>query len=101
MNRIEKNEAKLDKLNDAVLSMNKQLDILEALIPEYQQLNSYYGSKEWFKDKKNFEIGKIKNKKAGVLSEDAVWNLDEDINDLTARMEQIIPLLKPACNSDS
>ncbi len=101
MNRIEKNEAKLDKLNDAVFNLDKQLDIFEPLINEFHELNKYYGSKEWFKDKKEFEKGKIKNIKAGVLSEDAVWNLDEKVSGLTARMEEIVLLLKPAFTSDN
>ena len=94
MGRIEDNEKKLDTLNKVVLSLDKHLDDFEDVIHEYYELNEYYGSKDWFQDKEDFESGKIKNVKAGVLSEDAVWDLDERINDLTTRMSGIIELLE-------
>ena len=94
MGRIEENEERLDKLNESVLALDKDLDSFEDLIHEYYSLNEYYGSKEWLKDKDDFEKGKIKNVKAGVLSEDAVWNLDENVKDLIIRMEGIIKLFE-------
>ena len=92
MGRIEENEERLDKLNESVLALDKDLDSFEDLIHEYYSLNEYYGSKEWLKDKDDFEKEKIKNVKAGVLSEDAVWNLDENVKDLLTRMKGIIEL---------
>jgi hypothetical protein len=94
MNRIEKNEQKLDNLNATVSSLILQLENFEKLIPEYHELNKYYGSKNWFKDKKDFENCKIKNVKAGVLSEDAVWNLDENISELIIKFEELSALIK-------
>lgn len=94
MGRIEENEERLDKLNESVLTLDKDLDNFEDLIHEYYSLNEYYGSKEWLQDKEDFESGKIKNVKAGVLSEDAVWNLDENVKDLLTRMEGIIKLFE-------
>ena len=94
MGRIEENEERLDKLNESVLALDKDLDSFEDLIHEYYSLNEYYGSKEWLKDKDDFEKEKIKNVKAGVLSEDAVWNLDENVKDLLTRMEGIIKLFE-------
>ena len=94
MGRIEKNEKRLDNLNKVVLSLDKHLDDFEDVIHEYYELNEYYGSKEWLQDKEDFENGKIKDVKAGVLSEDAVWDLDERITDLTTRMSGIIELLE-------
>ncbi len=94
MGRIEDNEKRLDTLNEVVLSLDKHLDDFEDVIHEYYSLNEYYGSKEWLKDKEDLENGKIKNVKAGVLSEDAVWNLNERINDLMTRMEGIVNLFE-------
>ena len=94
MGRIEDNEKKLDNLNKVVLSLDKHLDDFEDIIHEYYELNEYYGSKEWLQDKEDFENGKIKDVKAGVLSEDAVWNLDERIKDLLTRMSGIVELLE-------
>ena len=93
MNRIEENEKRLDSLNDIVSSLDKDITDLENNINEYYKLNKYYGSKNWLKDKEDFENGKIKDIKAGVLSEDAVWNLDEDMNDLIKRMNKLIKFM--------
>ena len=90
MNRVEENEKRLDTLKDIVSSLDNDLTDLESNINEYYKLNKYYGSKNWLKDKDDFENGKINNIKAGVLSEDAVWNLDEDISDLIKRMNKLI-----------
>ena len=90
MKRIEEAENRLDKLNETVLNLNNCLDEFHNLLDDYKELNEYYGSKEWFKDKENYEKGKIKDIKAGVLSEDAVWNLDEDIRDTVDKMKDII-----------
>jgi len=94
MGRIEENETRLDNLNEIVLSLDKHLDDFEDNIHEYFSLNEYYESDDWKKDKEDLESGKIKNVKAGVLSEDAVWNLDERINDLLSRMEGIVALFE-------
>lgn len=92
MKRIEDNEKRLDKLNTTVSNLENDLENFKSLIHDYYLLNDYYGSKEWFKDKDKFEKGKIKNVKAGVLSEDAVWNLDENISETLAKMKEIISL---------
>ena len=94
MNRIEDNEKRLDTLKEIVSNLDKDLTELENNINEYYKLNKYYGSKNWLKDKEDFENGKIKDIKAGVLSEDAVWNLDEDISDLIKRMNKLIESVK-------
>ena len=94
MKKIEDNEKRLDKLSKIVSKLNNNLVNFEDLIQDYYSLNEYYGSKEWFQDKDAFESGKIKNIKAGVLSEDAVWNLDENIKELIIKMEEIIKLYK-------
>lgn len=94
MGRIENNEKRLDNLNNIVSSLDKDLDYFKKLIPDYKLLNKYYGSKSWFKDKNDFEKGKIKNIKTGVLSEDAVWNLDEDVSEIIIKMQEIVLLMK-------
>lgn len=89
MKRIEENEIRLDNLNNIVNNLDKNLEELEKSVKDYKLLNKYYGSKAWFKDKEDFEKGKINNIKAGVLSEDAVWNLDEEIKDIINRIDNI------------
>ena len=69
--------------------LENALDNFEESQTLLKGLNEYYGSKEWFKDKEAYETGKIEKIKAGVLSEDAVWNLIEDVRALTERMNEI------------
>ena len=90
MGRIEKNEKRLDSLLDISTKLESDLELFENLINDYYLLNKYYGSNEWFKDKDDLEKGKINNIKAGVLSEDAVWNLNEDVSDIIERMDLLV-----------
>lgn len=53
-------------------------------------LNKYYGSKNWFKDKDMYENNLISKVKAGVLAEDTVWNLNDDIIELINEMNLIV-----------
>ncbi len=92
INRIKENEERLDKISFSISNLEKALDDFTKNINELALLNKYYGSKEWFKDKDDYEKGKIKNIKAGVLSEDAIWDLDEKTRDLINRMDGIVKL---------
>ena len=87
--RIKNNEEKLDKIIDAVNGINGVLDKFENIQKDIEELNVYYGSKEWFEDKQAHDSGKIKNVKAGVLSEDGVWNALTDLRALYERMYEI------------
>lgn len=87
--RIQENEEKLDKLTEVVSELESALNNFEESQISLKELNKYYGSKEWFADKESYETGKIERIKAGVLSEDAVWNLIEDVRALAERMYEI------------
>ena len=89
-NRITKNEELLDSISSTIANTNKVLEEFKTLKEKSAILNKYYGSKEWFKDKEDLESGKISNIKAGVLSEDAVWNMNEELSDTIKEMEEII-----------
>ena len=90
--RITKNEELLDTINTTIANTNKALEEFKTLKEKIELLNKYYGSKDWFKDKEDFEAGKISNIKAGVLSEDAVWNINEELADTIKEMKEIIQL---------
>ena len=52
--------------------------------------SAYYGSDEWKQDLADDEAGRLpQDLKRGVLSEDAVWNLQEDNRELIARMKEV------------
>ena len=95
LKRIKSNETKLNKITKVVDKLEQALDSFETVQQDLIDLNEYYGSDLWFADKEAFEQGKINgnneitNIKAGVLSEDAVWNLDERISELKARMKEM------------
>ena len=88
--RIKTNEERLDKIQTNIKELEKSLEKFKENQKNIKLVNEYYGSKKWFKDKELFEKGKIPNIKAGVLSEDSIWNMNEDINDIIETMNLII-----------
>ena len=92
IDRINKNEERLDKLLLSVKELEKALENFKTSKKDLDLLNKYYDSKNWIKDKEAYENGSIPRVKAGVLSEDAVWNLNEDINDLIKDMKSIVKM---------
>ena len=89
IDRIKRNEEKLDKIIEALNELEISIDRLDSIKIFGSDVNKYYGSKNWFKDKKKFENGKIKGIKAGILSEDTVWNTLERINENTNKLCEI------------
>lgn len=90
VDRIIKNEERLDNAIESINDLEKALDKFRRNVKDIKLLNKYYGSKNWFKDKDDYENGKIPKIKAGVLSEDAVWNMNEDISEIIETMKSII-----------
>ncbi len=88
--RIAKNEERLDRISLNIKKLEEALNEFKSNKKDLYLLNKYYGSKNWFKDKKSYEEEKTPRIKAGVLSEDAVWNLNEDIDDIIKEMKAII-----------
>ena len=87
--RITKNEEKLDKILLSVKKLEEALEEFKNNQKILEELNEYYGSEDWFKDKEAYEKGEISDIKAGVLSEDAIWNLNEDIKELQIEMNKV------------
>lgn len=90
IDRITKNEERLDNILESIKELEKALENFKNNQKNIKLINKYYGSKNWFKDKEYYEQGKISNIKAGVLSEDAVWNMLDDIKYITNEMKMII-----------
>ena len=91
---IETNEERLDNLKNLIERLEKDLEDFESNKKDINLLKRYYGSKAWFRDKEAFENKKISNVKAGVLSEDLVWNTLEDLDSLIERMRKITKAYK-------
>lgn len=88
--RIIKNEEMLDEVMDNIKKLDIEINRFKNNKKNIKLLNKYYGSKEWFKDKEMVENKKINNVKAGVLSEDMVWNMLDDIKDILKDMKDIV-----------
>ena len=88
--RITKNEEKLDRVLSSIKNLERALEDFKNNKKDIQDLNKYYGSKTWFKDKAKYEKKEMPQIKAGILSEDAAWNMFEDIEDLFREMQSII-----------
>ena len=100
--RINNNEKRLNNLLTIIRKLNIDLFDFEKCISDYRLLNEYYGSKEWFNDKELYEKSIIPKINAGVLSEDAVWNMNEDIHELIQHINKLIEevniMEKEKCN---
>ena len=89
--RIEKMERCLDRASQAVMRLSVALDEYAEAQDALHQLSDYYGSDAWKHDFANDSAGRLPlDMKRGVLSEDAVWNLLEDVRDLKERMQSLM-----------
>lgn len=88
--RITKNEERLNQVLLSIKNLDYSLDEFQNNKENIKKLDKYYGSREWFLDKEKVEEGTLSNIKAGVLSEDSIWNMFEDIKDIINKMNFII-----------
>lgn len=88
--RIQKNEERLDNALQSIKLLEEALSAFKKSKKNIDLVNKYYGSKNWFKDKEAYENNEITKIKAGILSEDAVWNMNEEIADLIIDMKEIV-----------
>ena len=91
INRIQQMERSLDRASQAVMHLSAALDEYAASQDALRQLSDYYGSDVWKQDLAADFAGLLpQDLKRGVLSEDAVWNLLEDVRDLKERMGEMV-----------
>ena len=86
--RIKENEKYFDEMLNTIKKLNESLDLLEQNEEHLNKLKKYYDSKDWLKDLDDYNEKKL-TIKAGVLSEDGVWNMLEDYKELLNRMNKI------------
>ena len=93
MNQIERityMENVLDEVTKAVTDLNDSLEKYQALLPKLKELSDYY-QREWRRDFEDDEAGKLpKDLKRGVLSEDAVYNLLSENQELLKQIETVL-----------
>ena len=88
--RINKNEERYDKVLKSVKELEIALSNFNECNKDLYLLKKYYHSKNWIKDKDALENNKIPKVKAGVLSEDGVWNMLESIDELINDMKNTV-----------
>ena len=84
--RIKRYEELFDRISEAKDKLKEAADELQRLQPQIEELAAYYESDEWKKDFLDDEKGLLpKDLKRGVLSEDGVYDLLEEIKELKNR----------------
>lgn len=93
MNQIERithMEQILDEVTAAVSSISEALETYSAVQDKLQELTTYYSSEQWRQDFDDDSAGKIPhNLKRGVLSEDALYNLLSDIDEIKEQLKEL------------
>lgn len=88
--RIRQMERRLDRAAAAVKRLEAALDKWEAAQEAIAALDEYYGSDVWRQDFADDEAGLLpQDLKRGVLSEDGIWNLLTDVNELNHRLKEM------------
>ena len=83
LKRIGEMENCLNELDEALRSLREELDRLNGLREKTIRLFSYYGSEDWYADRE----GELpEGFRAGVLSEDAVYDSIAELRDTAFRM---------------
>lgn len=81
--RVTRMEEILDGSEAAAEGLARELDRMDALRDGMTALFQYYGSEDWHADRAADKPAEVK---AGVLSEDAVYDLITRLRDLSFRM---------------
>ena len=85
--RIKQMELRMERAAKAVMELSAALENYEAVQEDIAALEQYYGSEEWKQDFADDEAGLLPvDLKRGVLSEDGIWNLLEDVRELNNRL---------------
>ena len=83
-------EQHLDKVQAAIKSLELAIEQYVEAQESIEKLKTYLSSKEWKKDFRDSEAGKLPDGlKCGVLSEDGIWNMLDDVNTLKMEMNQL------------
>lgn len=86
LSRISHMEALLDSTVRLNGELSRQLEALDHSRADMKELFQYYGSEEWFSDR---ESPLPPSLKAGVLSEDLVYDQITDLRDACFRMLEL------------
>ena len=86
--RVKQMELRMERAAKAVMELSTALENYEAVQEDIAELERYYGSEEWKQDYADDEAGMLPaDLKRGVLSEDGIWNLLEDVHEMNNRLK--------------
>ena len=91
--RIKEKEEKLNKLLQIVNKLKKNIDLLEKNKDLLTDINNYYGSNEYYIDLEAYDKGQITTP-CGVLSEDTIWDLLNDLREQKTRIDEILLVIE-------
>ncbi|MGT2912015.1 DUF4298 domain-containing protein [Streptococcus cameli] len=83
--RVEELEAKYDRFQPVLEQVKSTLAAFQSAYRDYQELRTFYGSEEWY-DLREKPHEKVK---AGVLSEDQLYDLIVEHNDLLGQFLEL------------
>lgn len=87
LERIQAMEQALNEAMPAVAALQNALERYKEILPKIKMLARYYESELWMKDFEDDSAGKLPaDLRRGVLSEDALWNLLSDTDQLREAM---------------
>lgn len=85
-------EQRLNRITSATIELQKSLTKLQQLKPDAKALFSYYGSEDWYKDRETHSASvdtETTIPKAGVLSEDLVYDSITELRDAAFTMLEL------------
>lgn len=96
ISRINKFEKLLNNANDTIKELALILEKYATCQKDIQELDKYYGSDDWYQDVDSYDMKLLpKDIKAGILSEDAIYDLLDNNKRMAIRLlEQATKVLK-------
>ena len=92
--RIQQMEQHLDQASTAIKQFSAALEKYMSVQKAIVALKEYYGSDEWKQDFADDEAGLLPTElKRGVLSEDGIWNLLSDYDELNNELQEAIDVI--------
>lgn len=89
--RIKKMELILDQSNEMIEKLQQTLETYQSMEGKIQELIQYYQSPIWLQDYEDEQNGKIpRTLKRDVLSEDGIYDMIYDLNEIHEQMQEII-----------
>ena len=93
--RIKKMELALDELSESQKNVSTSIEEFSKHMDQWKELSAYYGSEQFHHDLALDEAGNLPpDLKRGVLSEDAVYDLITDLNELAVELHHIADIIQ-------